>query len=65
MTTQLSSTASVATYWAAEVDDWCVITTVDISIAHGADSDHHAILRFSSELLSGQSHTISVPLPID
>lgn len=64
VTTELSTNASAITYWVNEADGWHVVTTVDVVIGQGGDSDNHAIVRFSSVLLPGQSQTISVPLPI-
>ena len=64
VTTELGANASAITYWVNEADGWHVVTTVDILIGQSDDSDNHAIVRFSSVLLPGQSQTISVPLPI-
>ena len=64
VTTELSANASAITYWVNEADGWHVVTTVDTVIEQNGDSDKHAIVRFSSVLLPGQSQTISVPLPI-
>ena len=63
VTTELSANASAVTYWVNEADGWHVITTVDTSIGQSRDSDTHAVARFSSVLLPGQSQTISVPFP--
>lgn len=64
VTTELSAKASAITYWVNEADGWHVVTTVDILIGQSGDSDNHAVVRFSSVLLPGQSQTISVPVPI-
>jgi hypothetical protein len=64
VTTELSADASAITYWLNETDGWHVVTTVDILVAQSGDSAKHAIVRFSSVLLPGQSETISVPLPV-
>lgn len=64
VTTELSANASAVTYWVNEADGWRVVTTVDTVIGQSGESDKHAIVRFSSVLLPGQSQTISVPLPI-
>jgi hypothetical protein len=64
VTTELSASTSAITYWVNETDGWHVITTVDTLIEQSGDSDKHAVVRFSSVLLPGQSQTISVPFPI-
>jgi hypothetical protein len=64
VTTELSADASAVTYWVNAADGWNVVTTVDMLIGQSGDSDNHAVVRFSSVLLPGQSQTISVPLPI-
>ncbi len=64
VTTHLSANASAITYWVNEADGWHVVTTVDILIGQTGDSGNHAIVRFSSVLLPGQSQTISVPVPV-
>jgi hypothetical protein len=63
VTTELSGNASAITYWVNEADGWHVITTVDTLIEQSGGSDKHAVVRFSSVLLPGQSQTISVPFP--
>jgi hypothetical protein len=62
--TELSANASAITYWVSESDGWHVVTTVDTVIAHDGNAEKHAVVRFSSVLLSGQSQLISVPLAI-
>lgn len=64
VTTELSANASAITYWVNEADAQYVVTTVDMLTGQRGDSDNHAIVRFSSALLPGQSQTISVPSPI-
>ena len=64
VTTELSASTSAITYWVNEADGWHVVTTVDILVGQSGDNDNHAIVRFSSVLLPGQSQTISVPVPI-
>jgi len=64
VTTELSAHASAITYWVNEADAWHVVTTVDIFTGQSGDSDNHAIVRFSSDLLPGQSQIISVPVTI-
>lgn len=39
-------------------------TTVDTVVGQDGDAKHHAVERFSSVLLSGQSQLISVPFAI-
>jgi len=63
-TTELSAHASAITYWVNEADAWRVVTTVDIFTGQSGDSNNHAIVRFSSVLLPGQSQIISVPVTI-
>ena len=55
--TELSTNASSVTYWVG----WHVVTTVDTVIGGRGDAKHHAVVRFSSVLLPGQSQLISVP----
>ena len=62
--TELSAKASAITYWVSEPDGWRVVTTVDTVIGQDGDSEKHAIVRFSSVLLPGQSQLISVPFAI-
>src|SRR5260370_14336878 len=59
--TELSANASAMTYWVSESDAWHVVTTVDIVGGHGCEVETHAVVRFSSGLLPGQSQLISVP----
>jgi hypothetical protein len=62
--TELSANASAMTYWVSEADGWRVVTTVDTVIGQDGDVEQHAVVRFSSVLLPGQSQLISVPLAI-
>jgi hypothetical protein len=62
--TELSANASAITYWVSESDGWHVVTTVDTVIAQDGDAEKHAVVRFSSVLLPGQSQLISVPFAI-
>lgn len=64
VTTELGANASAITYWVSGSDGWHVVTTVDTVIEQNGDADKHAVVRFSSVLLPGQSQLISVPLPI-
>jgi hypothetical protein len=61
VTTVLGGNASAVTYWVNQSDGWHVVTTVDTVIDGNGDADRHAIVRFSSVLLPGQSQSISVP----
>jgi hypothetical protein len=62
--TELGANASAITYWVSEPDGWHVVTTVDTVIGQEGDAETHAVVRFSSMLLPGQSQLISVPLAI-
>jgi hypothetical protein len=64
VTTELGANASAVTYWVAGSDGWRVVTTVDTVIGRNGDADTHAVVRFSSVLLPGQSQSISVPFAI-
>src|SRR5260370_5493809 len=59
--TELGGNASAISYWVSESDGWHVVTTVDTVLERNADAEKHAIVRFSSVLLPGQSQLISVP----
>jgi hypothetical protein len=62
--TKLDATTSAITYWVSESDGWRVVTTVDEAIGVCGDAEKHAVVRFSSLLLPGQSELISVPFAI-
>src|SRR5258707_11724197 len=64
VTTELGANASAITYWVSESAGWHVVTTVDTVIEQNGDIEKHAVVRFSSVLLPGQSQLISVPLAI-
>jgi hypothetical protein len=64
VTTELGPNASAVTYWVSEPDGWHVVTTVDTVIEQNGDAEKHAVVRFSSVLLPGQSQLISVPFAI-
>jgi len=64
MTTGLGANAAAITYWVSRSDGWHVVTTVDTVIEQNGDAEKHAVVRFSSVLLPGQSQLISVPLAI-
>ena len=61
VSTELGPDASALTYWVSEADGWHVVTTVDTVIGRGSEAETHAVVRFSSVLLPGQSEEISVP----
>ena len=62
--TELDANASAITYWVKQSDGWHVVTTVDSVIGRDTDAEKHAVVRFSSVLLPGQSQLISVPFAI-
>ena len=64
VTTELGANASAITYWVRESDGWHVVTIVDTVIEQNGDAGKHAVVRFSSVLLPGQSQLISVPFAI-
>ena len=64
VTTELGPNASAITYWVSGPDGWHVVTTVDTMIEQNGDAEKHAVVRFSSVLLPGQSQLISVPFAI-
>jgi hypothetical protein len=64
VTTELGGNASAITYWVSESDGWHVVTTVDTVIERNGDAEKHAVVRFSSVLLPGQTQSISVPFAI-
>ena len=64
VTTELGGNAAAVTYWVSKSDGWHVVTTVDTMIEQNGDAEKHAVVRFSSVLLPGQSQLISVPFAI-
>jgi hypothetical protein len=64
VTTELGGNASAVTYWVSKSDGWHVVTTVDAAIGRIGETDKHAIVRFTSVLLPGQSQLVSVPFAI-
>jgi hypothetical protein len=62
--TELDANASAITYWVKQSDGCHVVTTVDSVIGRDTDAEAHAVVRFSSVLLPGQSQLISVPFAI-
>jgi hypothetical protein len=64
VTTELGGNASAVIYWVSKSDGWHVVTTVDTVIDRNGDAGKHAIVRFSSVLLPGQSQLVSVPFAL-
>jgi hypothetical protein len=64
VTTELSANAAAITYWVSRSDGWHVVTTVDTVTKQNGDVERHAVVRFSSVLLPGQSQLISVPFAV-
>ena len=64
VTTELGANAAAITYWVSRSDGWHVVTTVDTVIEQNGDGEKHAVVRFSSVLLPGQSQSISVPFAV-
>ena len=64
VTTELSANAAAITYWVSRSDGWHLVTTVDTVIGKDGNAEKHAVVRFSSVLLPGQSQLISVPFAI-
>jgi hypothetical protein len=64
VTTELSGNASAITYWVNEADGWHVVTTVDTVMGQNGDTEEHAVVRFASVLLPGQSQLVSVPFAV-
>jgi hypothetical protein len=62
--TKLSANSSAITYWVSQPDGWHVVTTVGVVIGQDGEAQQHAVVRFSSVLLPGQSQLVSVPLTI-
>ena len=62
--TELDANASAITYWVKQSDGWHVVTTIDLVIGRDTDAEKHAVVRFSSVSLPGQSQLISVPFAI-
>ena len=61
---KLNPNAWAVTYWVSKPDGWRVVTTVDTVIAQDSDAEKHAVVRFKSVLLPGQSQVIPDPLPV-
>jgi hypothetical protein len=62
--TRLGVNVSAVTYWVTGPEGWRVVTTVDTAANEHSNRDAHAIVRFSSSLLPGQSQLISVPVTV-
>lgn len=62
--TELNATTSAVTYWISQADGWHVVTTVDSVTGQGGDTEKHAVVRFASLLLPGQSQFVSVPFAV-
>jgi hypothetical protein len=60
--TELGTSASALTYWVSAADGWHVVTTIDTVGGRDSKTETHAVVRFSSVLLPGQSQLISVPV---
>jgi hypothetical protein len=62
--TDLGANVSGITYWVRQPGGWCVVTTLQTAGGPDSDAAHHAVVRFSSRLLSGQSQWILVPVAV-
>src|SRR5262249_15181578 len=62
--TWLSTNVSAVTYWVSGSDGWHVVTTVDAVVGRAGEAENHAVVRFTSVLLPGQSHVISIPFAV-
>jgi hypothetical protein len=62
--TDLGSDSSALTYWASEGGSMHVVTTIDTVTHQDEPEERHAVVRFASDLLPGQSQLISVPVAI-
>jgi hypothetical protein len=62
--TDLGSDTSALTYWASEGGSMHVVTTIDTVLHQDEPEDRHAVVRFASDLLPGQSQLISVPVAV-
>ena len=64
VTVQLSADASVVSYWISTPAGPEVVTTIDTVTGRDTDAEHHAIARFSTRLLPGQTQLVSVPVAV-
>ncbi len=62
--TLLDENTSAVTYWVNESDGWHVITTVETLYGRDSYPMNHAVVRFASLLLPGQTQQISIPSDI-
>ena len=62
--TDLGNDAKAVTYWTKVAGGWEVVTTVDSVADRDSDAERHAVVRFASVLLPGQTQEISVPLAV-
>jgi hypothetical protein len=60
----LGGDSSALTYWASEGGSMHVVTTIDTVTHQDEPEERHAVVRFASDLLPGQSQLISVPVAI-
>jgi len=65
ITTNLGQNASAVTYWIRQSEGWHVVTTVDSIVGEDAQTaqSHHAVVRFTANMMPGQSQVVSVPGP--
>jgi hypothetical protein len=65
ITTDLGQNASAVTYWIRQSEGWHVVTTVDSIVGEDTQSaqSRHAVVRFTVNMLPGQSQLVSVPGP--
>ncbi len=58
----LGSDTSAMTYWARNAGSMHVVTTVNTVLNQDERGERHAVVRFASDLLPGQSQEISIPV---
>jgi len=65
ITTALGNNTSAVTYWVDEADGIHVVTTINAvgGSESAPGSQQHALMRFSTLILPGQSQVIAVPGP--
>src|SRR5277367_1274869 len=65
ITTDLGQNASAVTYWIRQSEGWHVVTTVDSIVGGGTQTteSQHAVVRFTANMMPGQSQLVSVPGP--
>jgi hypothetical protein len=64
VTTELGKDTSIISYWMSTPEGWEVVTIVDTVSGRDTDAEHHAIVRFSTVLLPGETQVISAPAAI-